>query len=226
MSLLEGAAETAAGHGNVPWGRFFRSRTVWLLWLQYYCLAYGWYFYITWLPTYIQEARGQTMEQSAFLAGTPLFFGGLGSLACGYLLTYMDRKMVDARRSRRFMGALGCAGAGALLIVSVYLSEPIWAMVAMGIASFSGDLAMPPAWGACMDVGGKYAGSLSGSMNMAGNIAGFVSPAVFAYILRWSGDNWIFTFYVSAAIYFIGAVSWLFIDPVTPLDQAEAAGNA
>ena len=52
-------------------------------------------------------------------------------------------------------------------------------------------------------------------MNMAGNIAGFVSPAVFAYILRWSGDNWIFTFYVSAAIYFIGAVSWLFIDPVT-----------
>ena len=226
LSLLEGAAETAAGHGNVPWGRFFRSRTVWLLWLQYYCLAYGWYFYITWLPTYIQEARGQTMEQSAFLAGMPLFFGGLGSLACGYLLTYLDRKMVDARRSRRFMGALGCAGAGALLIVSVYLSEPIWAMVAMGIASFSGDLAMPPAWGACMDVGGKYAGSLSGSMNMAGNIAGFVSPAVVAYILRWSGDNWIFTFYVSAAIYFIGAVSWLFIDPVTPLDQAEAAGNA
>ena len=67
---------------------------------------------------------------------------------------------------------------------------------------------------------------LSGSMNMAGNIAGFVSPAVVAYILRWSGDDWIFTFYVSAAIYFIGAVSWLFIDPVTPLDQAEAAGKA
>jgi len=226
LSLLEGAEETAAGHGNVPWGRFFRSRTVWLLWVQYFCMAYGWYFYITWLPTYIQEARGQTMERSAFLAGMPLFFGGLGSLVCGYLLTYLDRKMGGARRSRRFMGVLGCAGAGALLIVSVYLSEPVWAMVAMGLASFSNDLAMPPAWGACMDVGGKYAGSLSGSMNMAGNIAGFVSPPMVAYILRWTGDNWIITFYVSAAIYFIGAVSWLFIDPVTPLDRAEAAGNA
>ncbi len=224
LALLEGA-ETASGHGNVPWGRFFRSGTVWLLWVQYFCIAYGWYFYITWLPTYIQEARGQTMEQSAFLAGMPLFFGGLGSLVCGYSLTYLDRKMGGARRSRRFMGVLGCAGAGALLIVSVYLSEPVWAMAAMGLASFSNDLAMPPSWAACMDVGGKYAGSLSGSMNMAGNIAGFVSPTMVAYILRWTGGNWIITFYVSAAIYFVGAVCWFFIDPVTPLDRAEAAGT-
>ena len=223
LALLQGAEETASGHGNVPWGRFFRSRTVWLLWVQYFCMAYGWYFYITWLPTYIQEARGQTMEQSAFLAGMPLFFGGLGSLFCGYFLTYLDRKMGSSRRSRRFMGALGCAGAGALLIVSVYLSEPLWAMVAMGLASFSNDLAMPPSWAACMDVGGKYAGSLSGSMNTAGNIAGFVSPPLVAYILRWTGDNWLITFYVSAAIYFIGAVCWLFIDPVTPLDRADAS---
>jgi len=225
LALLEGAEETASGHGNVPWGRFFRSGTVWLLWLQYFCMAYGWYFYITWLPTYIQEAHGQTMEQSAFLAGMPLFFGGLGSLVCGYLLTYLDRKMGGSRRSRRFMGVLGCAGAGALLIVSVYLSEPVWAMVAMGLASFSNDLAMPPSWAACMDVGGKYAGSLSGSMNMAGNIAGFVSPTMVAYILRWTGGNWVITFYVSAAIYFVGAVCWLFIDPVTPLDRTEAAGT-
>ena len=150
-------------------------------------MSYGWYFYITWLPTYIQEARGQTMERSAFLAGMPLFFGGIGSLVCGYLLTWLDRKMGGSRRSRRFMGVLGCAGAGALLIVSVYLSEPVWAMVAMGLASFSNDLAMPPSWSACMDVGGKYAGSLSGSMNMAGNMAGFVSPAMVPYILRWTG---------------------------------------
>ena len=223
LALLEGAEETASGHGNVPWGRFFRSGTVWLLWLQYFCMSYGWYFYITWLPTYIQEARGQTMERSAFLAGMPLFFGGIGSLFCGYLLTWLDRKMGGSRRSRRFMGVLGCAGAGALLIVSVYLSEPVWAMVAMGLASFSNDLAMPPSWSACMDVGGKYAGSLSGSMNMAGNMAGFVSPAMVPYILRWTGDNWLITFYVSAAIYFVGAVCWLFIDPVTPLDRADAS---
>ena len=25
--------------------------------LQYFCLSYGWYFYVTWLPTYFSEAR-------------------------------------------------------------------------------------------------------------------------------------------------------------------------
>lgn len=224
LAILEGSEATASGHGDVPWGRFFRSGTVWLLWIQYFCISYGWYFYITWLPTYIQEARGQSMERSAFLAGMPLFFGGLGSLFCGFFLTHLERRLSDGRKARRVLAALGCTGSGVLLIVSVQIAEPLWAMVAMGLASFSTDLAMPPGWGACMDVGGRYAGSLSGSMNTAGNIAGFVAPPAVAYILEWTGGNWALTFYVSAAIYFVGTACWFFIDPVTALDRERPGG--
>lgn len=220
LALLEEAADTASGHGDVPWKRWFRSRTVWLLWLQYFCEAYGWYFYITWLPTYLVEARGQTMEQSAFLAGFPLFFGGLGCLFCGFALARVERWFSSTVTGRRFMAGLGLFAAGGLLIVSVHMGEPLWAMVAMGLASFSNDLAMPPGWAACMDVGGRYAGSLSGSMNAAGNIAGFVAPPMVAHILVWTNGNWALTFYVSAAVYFVGALCWAFIDPVTPLDGA------
>jgi MFS family permease len=219
LALLQGAEGTASGHGRVPWGRFLRSGTVWLLWVQYFCLAYGWYFYITWLPTYLQEARGQTLEGSALLGAMPLFFGGLGSLFCGFVLSRLERAMGSVLRARRFIAALGFFGAGAMLIVSVYLSDAFWAMVAMGLASFANDLAMPPSWSACMDVGGRYAGSLSGSMNMAGNMAGWVAPPMVAYILTWTNDNWAITFYLSAVIYFVGAVCWIFIDPLTPLDE-------
>jgi len=45
-------------------------------------------------------------------------------------------------------------------------------------ASFGNDLAMPGGWGACMDVGGKYAGTISGTMNMAGQIGGALGPIV------------------------------------------------
>jgi MFS family permease len=217
--LLSVAAETASGHGRVPWRRFFASRTVWLLWLQYFGVAYGWYFYITWLPTYMQEARGQSMQQSALLSGLPLFMGGLGSLWCGFFLSRLERWVGTMRRARCFMGVVGSTIAGVMLIVSVHLADPILAVGAMGLASFANDLVMPPAWAACMDVGGKYAGSLSGSMNMAGNMAGFVAPTMVAYLLAWTGGNWEITFYVSAAIYFVASLSWLFIDPVTPLDQ-------
>jgi hypothetical protein len=77
---------------------------------------------------------------------------------------------------------------------------------------------MPPAWATCMDIGGRYSGTLSGSMNMMGNIAGGFSPVVVAYLLAWTANDWTLTFYVSAAIYSLGAVCWLLLDPVTPLE--------
>ena len=109
-----------------------------------------------------------------------------------------------------------------MLLLSVWLEDPVWAMVAMGMASFCNDLVMPSAWGACMDVGGRFAGTYSGSMNMMGNFGGVAGPIVVGYILQATGHNWALTFYVSAAVYLLGAILWLFIDPVTPLDEAPA----
>jgi nitrate/nitrite transporter NarK len=89
----------------------------------------------------------------------------------------------------------------------------------MGLAGFANDLAMPGSWGACMDVGGKYAGSLSGSMNMMGNLAGFIAPVILGYILQ-ETNNWQASFYLMSSIYVLGGLCWRFIDPVTPLDKA------
>jgi len=220
-ALLPPPEAVIASHGPVPWGRFLRSKTVWLLWAQYMCLSYGWYFYITWLPTYLQEARGATLTMGALLAGIPLFFGGLGSLFCGYLSAYLERLTGKVTAVRRWLAGIGFVGASLCLALSVNIEDPLMAMIAMGLASFANDLVMPPAWGACMDVGGKYVGTLSGSMNMMGNLAGGVGPLAVGYILQATNQNWALTFYISAAIYFLGAFCWMFIDPVTPLDDTQ-----
>jgi MFS family permease len=95
----------------------------------------------------------------------------------------------------------------------------VYATLAIGLASFSNDLVMPGAWGACMDVGGKHAGSLSGAMNMWGNIGGALCPFVIGLILKLTDNNWNLTFYVSAVIYLLGILCWKFLDPVTPLEK-------
>jgi ACS family glucarate transporter-like MFS transporter len=92
----------------------------------------------------------------------------------------------------------------------------------MGLASFANDLVMPGAWGACMDVGGRFAGTLSGTMNMLGNFGGAVSPVLIGYILRWTNNDWNVAFYLSAAVYFAGSFFWMALDPVTPLEGAAA----
>jgi ACS family glucarate transporter-like MFS transporter len=222
LRLLRGTEGLAQGHAHVPWGKLFRSGTVWCLCAQYFCLSYGWYFYITWLPTYLKEARGLEIGRGAVLAGLPLFLGGLGSLFCGMISAPVTKLTGSVSLTRKLMAFIGFTAASLLLIVSINLKNPVSAMVAMGFASFANDLVMPGSWGACMDVGGRYAGTLSGTMNMMGNIGGAVSPMAIGYILRWTNHNWDVTFYVSAAVYFMGSFFWLLMDPVTPLDEAEA----
>lgn len=219
LELLKGNEANLASHARVPWGRLIASPAVWLLWGQYFFMSYAWYFYITWLPTYLQEARGVPAKYAALLAGMPLFFGGIGCLVAGLLTGWLVRQSLSVTFVRRVLGVVGCAGASGLLLWSVYIKNPAWAMLAMGLSSFCNDLMMPGSWGACMDVGGRFAGTLSGSMNMMGNFGGMAGPIVVGLILQHTNRNWEITFWLSSAIYFLGGLCWWIIDPVTPLEK-------
>jgi MFS family permease len=219
LALLQGADELASGHGDVPWKKLIRSRTVWMLWAQYFCLSYPWYFYITWLPTYLKDYRHlEDASYAAQLAVFPLFFGGLGCAFSGFAAPRMARWTGSVKAARRLMAYVGFSAASVLLLAHAGIRNPLWSMLVMGLASFANDLVMPGAWGACMDVGGKYAGTLSGSMNMMGNIAGGIAPIVFGYVIQ-ATHSCLINFYIMAAIYLLGALCWRFIDPETPLEE-------
>jgi len=222
LELLRENETNLASHAHMPWGKLVASPTVWLLWGQYFCISYGWYFYITWLPTYLQEERGVALGKSAFLAGLPLFFGGIGCLLAGFLLGWLVRHSVSVTFARRLLGFVGCTAASGLLLWSAYIKDPQLAMISMGLAGFANDLTLPGAWSACMDVGGRFAGTLSSSMNMMGNFGGMAGPVVVGHVLGFT-HNWQITFWISSAIYFLGGLCWLFIDPVTPLEGAVVA---
>ena len=229
LALLDGAESNAPSHAPVPWGKLVKSPTVWLLWLQYFCMSWGWYFYITWLPTYLREARGISLAKSALLAGLPLFFGGIGCFVGGWAARRLAERYGNVARARRLVASTGLFAAGGMLVLATKINDPVLAMIALGLASFANDLAMAPDWAACMDVGGRLAGSLSGSMNMMGNLGGAAAPAVVGYILESTKitptspptmEGWITVFMLAAAIYVVGAIAWFFIDPVTPLEAA------
>ncbi len=220
--LVRSSAKLAAGHVPVPWDRFLRSRQVWMLCWQYFCLSYGWYFYITWLPTYLQKGRHLTIPNSAVLGIVPLFFGGLGNPASVVAGGILQRRLQNVALTRRILACIGFTGAAGFLVLSTTMADATMAVLAIGLASFFNDLVMPGAWASAMDIGGKHAGTLSGAMNMWGNIGGAISPLAIGYILSWTGNNWNLTFYLSAVIYLLGIVCWLFLDPVTPIEPAGA----
>ncbi len=220
MKLLDGAAKNAVGHRSVPWKKFITSRSVWLLWAQYFFMSCPWSFFITWMPTYLDESFPQlTPMQRTLLNCIPLFFCGLGSIFCGLVTGPVERRLGSVAKGRRLMGALGMGFAAAMLVLSIYFKNPLLSVLAIGLAAFGNDLIMPGAWGACMDVGGRFAGSLSGSMNMMGNAGGAITPMIVPLVLKATNNNWQANFWVFAGIYLLGALCWVFIDPVTPLEE-------
>ena len=218
LALLPPARETAPVAGPLPWRLLVSKASVWLLCVQYACLAYGWWFYVTWLPTYLRNSRGTSVKMSALLAGLPLLMGGVGCLISAALIPRIATSIGSVARARRIVAIIGFLGASTSILIFTRIQDPTLAMVVLGFAGLFNDFVMPAAWAGCMDVGGRYAGTLAGSMNMLGSIAGALSPLVVGYLLAWTNQNWTLTFYVSAAIYSIGAVCWIFLDAHTPME--------
>lgn len=202
-----------SGDHSMPWGKLLASRTVWMLWAQYFFMSYAWYFYITWFPTYLQEQfTGMGDMQRALLACVPLFFGGIGSILAGLLSARLDVWLGSIARTRRWLGVLGMGAAGLMLLISMQLHNPVASVLAIGLAALCSDLAMPGAWGACMDVGGRHTGALSGSMNMMGQIGGAIAPMAVPLVLAATNNSWTVNMSLFALSYFLGAICWAFIN--------------
>jgi nitrate/nitrite transporter NarK len=226
LALLPPASETATVQ-KFPLALLLSKRSVLLLCLQYACLAYGWWFYVTWLPTYLRDVRQTSFTFSpvvrGLLSGLPLLMGGVGCLFSGWLSPRLAKTFGSVKLARRTVAIAGFVGASFSVVVFTHVEDPVKAMFVLGMAGFFNDFVMPAAWASTMDVGGRYAGTVSGMMNMLGSIAGASSTLFVGYLLSWTGNNWTLTLYVSAAIYLIGAFCWLFIDPHTQIEQGQPA---
>jgi MFS family permease len=226
LALLPSPKDTAIARSGVPWGVIFSNRHVWLLSIQYMCLAYGWWFYINWLPTYLRDARGTGFRMGALLAGLPLLLGGVGCLVSAYLVPRLTKRFGSVSVARRIIAITGFVGASACIFIFTGVADPVRAMFVLGMAGFFNDFVMPAAWASTMDIGGRYSGTVSGAMNMMGSVAGASSVLVVGYLLAWTSQNWTLTFYISSAIYLLGAICWLFLDSHTPVEQTQLAEQA
>src|SRR5690606_29993831 len=94
LKLLESSRKLVLPDHGMPWYRLLLQRDIGFLGLQYFFFSYTWYFYVTWLPTWLQQARGLTALESAGYAMLPLAAGGCGSIISGFLPLSVPRKWV------------------------------------------------------------------------------------------------------------------------------------
>ena len=204
LKLLEGSRELVLHDHGMPWYRLLLQRDIAFLGLQYFGFSYTWYFYVTWLPTWLQRVHGLTKVETAGYAMLPLALGGVGSIVSGLLPLSIPRKWVAIG---------GFTVTGLLILVIPGIQDVKVAMALMALASFSSDLTMPISWNTCVEIGKQYTATVSSTMNMLGNLAGFTAPLVGGIILDHTNQDWNMVLRTMAVAAFMSAACWFFIDP-------------
>jgi sugar phosphate permease len=221
------------GPVRVPWGKLLRSRNMWAICFMYVVTNYCWYFLMYFLPRALQTEFKSWTETTggrclvALLAGCPLLIGMFGCLLGGSLSDRYIRRTGDRKWGRRLFGMLGYSGAGLCYFAAagVKIADPdnlfLFALFLV-LMGFMNDLIMAPAWAVCQDIGRDYAATVSGTMNMFGNLVGAVSTLFVTGLLlkNFPGTQGILICFVMYGIvYFVGVGLWLLIDPTKPIDD-------
>jgi ACS family glucarate transporter-like MFS transporter len=85
------------------------------------------------------------------------------------------------------------------------------------LSSFVKDFGMASSWATTIDIGHRYSGTVAGFMNMIGNLGQVVSIPVVAWLAVLAGrpghPSWKVSLYFNAAMFFIAALAWLFVNP-------------
>src|SRR5205823_570545 len=170
----------------------------------------------------------------ALLGGAPLLVGMGGCLLGGLLTDWYIRRTGDRKWGRRVFGMMGYGlAAVCYALAALSTGSSLWVFAGCLImVGFTNDLIMAPSWAAAQDIGRRYSAIVSGTMNMVGNLGAALGNLVTGLILEAHTVNkivepkgyiWCFTLY--AAVYTLGVVTWVLIDPTKPVVEDEPHGE-
>src|SRR5258707_4403106 len=197
---------------KVPWSILLRHGNMWAVMCAYAAYIYSLWFFLSWLPSYLVEYRKFTLIKMGFFASLPLMAGVVGDTFGGWLTDKLLVKTNNLKFSRRSVAITGMLGCGASMLVAALVQRPNTAVYCLTSAMFFLEMTIGPAWAVPMDIGGEFSGTVSGMMNMGGQIVGALSPTVFGILV--AKGSWVAPFFVSACLLFVGAGIWAFwIDP-------------
>lgn len=198
-----------------------RSRNMWLLMWQYFCSNFTFFFALSWLFPYLKSRYELGMVEAGLYAGAVPLAGAFGNWTAGALIDVIYRRG-HWTASRRTPAMAGFALAAAGLILNIQMDSAMGAVVCLSLAAFGADMTIAPSWSVCIDIGCRHSGTVSGTMNMAGNLGSFITALAFPYLLKWSGTYDTF-FYVGAALNAVAIGAWLFTRPDRPLEYEPSA---
>jgi sugar phosphate permease len=197
---------------SVPWATLLRSPNMWAIMCAYFTYVYCLWIFLSWLPSYLVDFRHFTLLKVGLFASLPLFAGVIGDTVGGLATDWLLKRTGNTKLARRAVAITGLLGCAVFIVPAALTADAYTAVYCLTASLFFLECTIGPSWAVPMDAGGKYSGTVSGMMNMAGNIGGALSPLVFGFLVQYG--NWQAPFIVAASLLVLGAAVWAFwLDP-------------
>ena len=100
LQVIEEGRGNGAEHHELHW-RLFLNANLLFICLTYFAFGYGLYFYLTWLQTYLREARGFSAGQASLLASIVLLSAAGACIIGGFWTDSWVRRYGLSRTLRR-----------------------------------------------------------------------------------------------------------------------------
>ncbi len=219
--LAERAApQTSGAAAHIPWSGLFKYRSIWGLMIGMFCLNFAIYFFLTWFPSYLQEARGFSLARLGTLGMVPGVMGVAGSWGGGYLSDWLLARGWSRTAARKTCLVGGMAMASSIGLAAVV--EDTYACLALfALAYASLSVVGANVWTVVSEMAPTpgHVASVGGINNFAGNLAGIVMPIFIGLMLKYAGGSFLIPLGVAGGFCVVGALSYLLlVEKIEPLE--------
>jgi MFS transporter, ACS family, glucarate transporter len=179
------------------------------IYLGQYCVTTLTWFFLTWFPVYLSQARHMSIVKVGFAAALPALCGGVGGILGGVVsdrLLHAGRSLTFSRKAPIVAGMLlsvtmiGCNYAKAQDVMLLLMS-----------VSFFGKGFGSLGWTVVSDTSPKGMVGLNGALfNLIGNLAGITTPIIIGYLVKTTGS-------FNDVLIFVGATALMAIVGYVPI---------
>jgi MFS family permease len=190
-----------------------KSRPVLMLSLSYMFLVFGVWMIVLWLPTYLVEGRGFSVQAMGWIGMMPTLASFAGLVSGGVLSDNLLKRGFTTRTARVYGPSL-CIALGIPFLVAAVL-VPWGGVSAICIAAylFTINLSTGGYWAVPLELNPRLVGAISGVMTCAGNFGGIFGPMTAGYIFKATG-SWSLPFLIAAGFALLAFVFfYFFVDP-------------
>jgi MFS transporter, ACS family, D-galactonate transporter len=187
-------------------GKLLRFRQIWGVCIGKLAATTTLYFFLTWFPTYLMQARGMSMLHAGTAAVGPYLSAAAGVMFGGWWGDWMIRRGVNVSTARKLPMVIGLLMTGSIVLANFTTSNTL--VIAILCVAFFAQGMSSTTWVIVSEIAPRDLVGMTGSIaSFASNLAGIITPITIGFIVQTTGSfEWALGF--CAIVAMIGVFSY------------------